>query len=46
MMARLTQMAGNRCPWIAPDAAVWPSRVNLPAGRDLVLEVALALIRK
>jgi len=31
-------------PWIAPDVSVWPSRADVLAGRDPVVEAALGLI--
>ena len=40
-------MSGNDIrPWIPPDIAVWPSRADILAGRDPVLEQALELAAK
>jgi|CXWL01.1.fsa_nt_gi hypothetical protein len=33
-------------PWIAPDIAVWPTGADLLAGRDPVLQAALASLRE
>lgn len=35
------QSGDDARPWIAPDVAVWPTRADLAAGRDPVLDAAL-----